>query len=170
MGNRRAMAERTLAERLQPSLLDRLTDDAPENTKEGRDARVIDIGRLREIIQRDLSMLLNTTDQTGLVDPEIYPRAARSVINFGIHDTSGAFSTLDHARTIRDSITHAISAFEPRIVNGSVQVELRSEEKAGEMQVAFDIRAVMWAQPMPLELYLRSRVDMTTGEVEIERS
>ncbi|NVK14490.1 MAG: type VI secretion system baseplate subunit TssE, partial [Rhodobacteraceae bacterium] len=32
------------------------------------------------------------------------------------------------------------------------------------------IRADMWAQPMPLELYLRSKVDLTTGEVEMERA
>jgi type VI secretion system protein ImpF len=26
----------------------------------------------------------------------------------------------------------------------------------------------MWAQPMPLELYLRSKVDVTSGEVTLE--
>ncbi|MEX0351313.1 MAG: type VI secretion system baseplate subunit TssE [Paracoccaceae bacterium] len=164
------MAERTLAERLQPSLLDRLTDDAPETQKEGRDARVIDVGRLREIIQRDLSMLLNTTDHSDLIDSETYPHASKSVVNFGIRETSGAFSTMERARLIQRSIAEAVAVFEPRIVDGSVMVELRSEERSGEMHVEFDIRAVMWAQPMPLELYLRSRVDVTTGEVAIERS
>ncbi|MDP5217217.1 type VI secretion system baseplate subunit TssE [Ruegeria sp. 2205SS24-7] len=164
------MAERTLAERLQPSLLDRLTDDAPETQKEGRDARVIDVSRLREIIQRDLSMLLNTTDHSDLIDPKNYPHAAKSVVNFGIRETSGAFSTMERARLIQRSIADAVAVFEPRIVDGSVMVELRSEERSGEMQIEFDIRAVMWAQPMPLELYLRSRVDVTTGEVAIERN
>ncbi|WP_372571947.1 type VI secretion system baseplate subunit TssE [Ruegeria jejuensis] len=164
------MAERTLAERLQPSLLDRLTDDAPETQKEGRDARVIDVSRLREIIQRDLSMLLNTTDHSDLIDAKTYPHAAKSVVNFGIRETSGAFSTMERARLIQRSIADSVAVFEPRIVDGSVMVELRSEERSGEMQIDFDIRAVMWAQPMPLELYLRSRVDVTTGEVSIERS
>ncbi|WP_092370462.1 type VI secretion system baseplate subunit TssE [Cribrihabitans marinus] len=163
------MVEKTLSERLQPSLLDRLTDDEPGQRKEGRDARVIDVSRLREIIQRDLSMLLNTTDQTDLIDPEIYPQAARSVLNYGIRETSGAFSTMARAKIIKRSIQKAIETFEPRIVQGSVMVELRSQERAGEMHVEFDIRAVMWAQPMPLELYLRSKVDVTTGELEIER-
>lgn len=163
------MAERALAERLQPSLLDRLTDNAPDEKKEGRDARVIDMGRLREIIQRDLSMLLNTTDHSTLIDAEDYPNAAHSVLNYGIRDSSGTFSTLTQAKALQKSIVKAIEVFEPRIVKSSVAVELRSEERAGEMHVEFDIRAVMWAQPMPLELYLRSRVDVTTGEVEIER-
>ncbi|WP_170775549.1 type VI secretion system baseplate subunit TssE [Ruegeria lacuscaerulensis] len=164
------MAEKTLAERLQPSLLDRLTDNAPDQLKEGRDARVIDVGRLREIIQRDLSLLLNTTDQSDLIDEDIYPNAAKSVLNYGIRETSGAFSTLRQAQRIQRSISDAIEAFEPRIVKGSVSVDLRSEKGSGEMHVEYDIRAVMWAQPMPLELYLRSRVDVTTGEVAIERS
>ncbi|KIC45655.1 type VI secretion protein [Ruegeria sp. ANG-S4] len=164
------MAEKTLAERLQPSLLDRLTDNAPEERKEGRDARVIDVGRLREIIQRDLSMLLNTTDQSDMIDEDVYPHAAKSVLNYGIRETSGAFSTFRQAQRIQKSIADSIEVFEPRIVKGSVAVDLRSESKAGDMHVEFDIRAVMWAQPMPLELYLRSRVDVTTGEVAIERS
>jgi type VI secretion system protein ImpG len=35
--------------------------------------------------------------------------------------------------------------------------------------VYFDIRAEMWAQPLPMELYLRSEVDVTTGELKLER-
>ncbi|MEM7317565.1 MAG: type VI secretion system baseplate subunit TssE [Pseudomonadota bacterium] len=163
------MAEKTLAERLQPSLLDRLTDDNPGDLKETRDSRVIDVSRLREIIQRDLSLLMNTTDQSDVIDAKAYPHAAKSVLNYGIRETSGSFSTMQRARIIQKSIEAAVEVFEPRIVKGSVGVELRSEERAGEMHVEFDIRAVMWAQPMPLELYLRSRVDVTTGEVEIER-
>lgn len=54
-----------MSERLQPSLLDRLTDDDPTNPREGREARVIDIRRLRDIIQRDLGWLLNTTNNDG---------------------------------------------------------------------------------------------------------
>ena len=56
------MADKNIAERLQPSLLDRLTDDAPGDLQEARDMRVIDIRRLREIVQRDLSFLLNTNN------------------------------------------------------------------------------------------------------------
>ncbi|WP_171132988.1 MULTISPECIES: type VI secretion system baseplate subunit TssE [unclassified Ruegeria] len=164
------MAEKALVERLQPSLLDRLTDNAPDQLKEGRDARVIDVGRLREIIQRDLSLLLNTTDQSDLIDEDVYPHAAKSVLNYGIRETSGSFSTIRQAQRIQQSIADSIEVFEPRIVKGSVVVDLRSKQRSGEMHVEFDIRAVMWAQPMPLELYLRSRVDVTTGEVAIERS
>ncbi len=164
------MADKTLVERLQPSLLDRLTDSDPGNPKETRETRVIDIVRLREIVQRDLSWLLNTNSMESMIeDPEDYPNVLSSVLNYGVREVSGEFSTMRRADLIRASIERAITVFEPRIVPGSAMVDLHPEEKGADMFVSFDIRAAMWAQPVPLELYLRSRVDVTTGEVELER-
>ena len=99
-----------MAERLQPSLLDRLTDDQPSNPSEGRDARVIDIRRLREIIQRDLSWLLNTTNNDGWIDPARHPLAARSVLNYGVRDVAGDYAIKDKALAIRKSIMACIEA------------------------------------------------------------
>ncbi len=164
------MADKTIAERLQPSLLDRLTDNEPGSVKESRDSRVIDVVRLREIIQRDLSWLLNTNNIESTFDPEIYPNVARSVLNYGLREVSGAFSTSERAELIRRSIEQAISAHEPRIIEGSVDVALSSDDDGNDMTVSLNIRADMWAQPLPLELYLRSQVDVTTGEVSVERS
>jgi len=164
------MADKTIAERLQPSLLDRLTDNEPGSTKESRDIRVIDVSRLREIIQRDLSWLLNTSNIENTFDPEVYPNVARSVLNYGLTEISGVFSTTERAEFIRRSIERAISVHEPRIIQGSVDVSLTPEDDGSDMTVSLNIRADMWAQPLPLELYLRSQVDVTTGEVSVERS
>ncbi|MCG7625379.1 type VI secretion system baseplate subunit TssE [Epibacterium sp. Ofav1-8] len=163
------MADKTLAERLQPSLLDRLTDDAPSERKETRDSRVIDVVRLREIIQRDLSWLLNTQNGGHFIDEERFPSVSRSVLNYGLHEVTGEFTAKEKMREIRDSIRSAIQAYEPRIIDGSVDVTLVDAEDTTQMTVALEIRADMWAQPMPLELYLRSKVDLTTGEVHMDR-
>ncbi|WP_109465068.1 type VI secretion system baseplate subunit TssE [Albibacillus kandeliae] len=164
------MADKTISERLQPSLLDRLTDKEPGQLKETRDFRVIDLSRLREIIQRDLSWLLNTNNIESSLDPEIYPNVTRSVLNYGLREVSGEFSTAERAELIRRSIEKAIEIHEPRIIRGSVDVALSPEDDEGEMTIALNIRADMWAQPLPMELYLRSKVDVTTGEVLVERS
>lgn len=163
------MADKMMSERLQPSLLDRLTDDDPTSQSEGRDARVIDIRRLREIVQRDLSWLLNTNNAETWIDPDRYPLAARSVLNYGVREVAGDFASKDRAQVIRKSIAAAIEAFEPRIRRGSTQVEMRSEDTARSTIISFDIRADMWAEPIPLELYLRSSIDTTTGEIALER-
>ncbi len=55
------MAELTPKERLQPALLDRLTDDEPEKPQESRDKRVLSTNRLRECVLRDLAWLFNAS-------------------------------------------------------------------------------------------------------------
>jgi type VI secretion system protein ImpF len=164
------MADKTLAERLQPSLLDRLTDDSPDDRLESRDQRVIDMRRLREIVQRDLSWLLNTSNNEDWIDPEKYPHVARSVVNYGVEAVSGEFTNERRAELIRLSIARAIEVFEPRIRRGTTRVEMRTENVARRTTINYDIRSEMWAEPIPVELYLRSSVDVTTGEVTLERS
>jgi type VI secretion system protein ImpF len=163
------MADNMLTERLQPSLLDRLTDDAPTERQETRAHRAIDISRLREIIKRDLAWLLNTNNIENMIDTKAYPNVTRSVLNYGVGEVAGEYSTSQRAELIRKSIHRAISIHEPRIITGSAAVELREEDNKGETQIAFDIHADMWAQPVPLELFLRSKVDVTTGEVTLDR-
>lgn len=163
------MADLTITERLQPSLLDRLTDTDPSNPNEARDSRVIDIRRLRDIIQRDLSWLLNSQNADTMIDAIRYPNAADSVLNYGLREVSGEYSSQERAQLIRTSIIRAISRFEPRIAAGSLDVELRSQDNLRQTVVTFEIRADMWALPVPLELYLRSEVDVTTGELKLER-
>ena len=163
------MADKTLIERLQPSLLDRLTDDDPGNPRENRDSRVIDLTRLRDIVQRDLSWLLNTTNIENTFDAEMYPRVSDSVLNYGLGVVSGEYSSERRAELIRRAIAKAITKHEPRIVEGSVDVILRPDNNSNDMTVDLEIHADMWAQPTPMELYLRSSVDVVSGEVNVER-
>lgn len=163
------MADKTIMERLQPSLLDRLTDQDSSTLSEARDARVIDLRQLRQIIERDLSWLLNTNNQDTLIDADRYPNVSKSVLNFGLRDVAGDYSTVERAELIRKSIQRAIEMFEPRIRKGSILVDFREGERNRETVISFDIRADMWAQPVPLELYLRTEVDVTTGELQVER-
>ncbi|MEM9432115.1 MAG: type VI secretion system baseplate subunit TssE [Pseudomonadota bacterium] len=163
------MADRTIAERLQPSLLDRLTDHAPDKAGEGRDERVIDVRRLRDIIRRDLAWLLNTNNHESLIDTELHRNVVRSTVNYGIREVAGEMSTVRRAQEIRDTIAEAIRRFEPRIEPESVKVELRQTEQRTESVINFDIRAAMWAQPVPLELYIRSEVNVVTGELKLEQ-
>ncbi|HWW69922.1 MAG TPA: type VI secretion system baseplate subunit TssE, partial [Duganella sp.] len=55
------MAELTSRDRLQPSLLDRLSDDDSQARLESREQRVLSMRGLRKAVLRDLGWLLNTT-------------------------------------------------------------------------------------------------------------
>ena len=83
------MAELTPAERLQPSLLDRLTDEDPKSKKESRDRRVLSIPQLRAGVIRDLDWLLNTAHLEGVQPLEAYPEVARSTVNYGMPELTG---------------------------------------------------------------------------------
>lgn len=164
------MADRTITERLQPSLLDRLTDPDPGELKERREDRVIDVRRLRDIIQRDLAWLLNTNNHETMIDVDTYPNVVNSVVNYGLREVAGELSSVERALKIRSMIHMAIERFEPRIRAGTLDVELRVDSGSSESVISYDIRAEMWAQPMPLELYLRSEVNVATGELKLDRT
>jgi type VI secretion system protein ImpF len=165
------MAELTTQERLQPSLLDRLTDEEPGRREEGRDSRVISAARLRECVIRDLSWLLNCTHAEATQPLDGAPQVAASVYNFGIPDLAGvALSGLDLAR-MEQRLRDAILVFEPRLIAETLQVRARADgARMDRRSVVFDIQAEMWAQPLPLNLYLKTEVDLETGRLDVVES
>lgn len=163
------MVERLLEERLQPSLLDRLTDHARDTTREPASAWIIDVPRLRQIIQRDLRWLLNTANLAAGQDLSEYPHVARSVLNYGISDISGAIARPGRASDICQAIRRAIEAFEPRLLPESLHIDMRQDQAGTGAVIAFDIRAELWAEPVPIDLYLRTALDITTGEVTLKK-
>jgi type VI secretion system protein ImpF len=162
------VAELTPQERLQPALLDRLTDDDRGATTESRDQRVLSVQRLRAALLRDLGWLLNTGHLATFESFDQYPEAARSVLNYGIPDLSGL--TVAGADTVRieKAVRQAIVDFEPRIAPHSLRVGI--EARAGGLArsaMVFRIEGELWAKPMPQTLYLKTEVDLETGNVSV---
>src|SRR4051812_36381375 len=116
------MAELTAAERLQPALLDRLTDNEIEQKQESRDKRVLSMRVLREAVIRDLRWLLNTVSLNTVQSLEEHPLAARSVINFGMPDLSGKTSSGLDLSALERGLRQVIWDYEPRILRDSLQV------------------------------------------------
>ncbi|GGA10521.1 type VI secretion system baseplate subunit TssE [Neptunicoccus cionae] len=165
-----ARAELSDRERLQPSLLDRLTDKSPTEQKDSAAERYIDVRRLRDIILRDLGWLLNTANNEDFIDPARYPHAARSTLNFGISDIAGRKVLQTDAKTLESSIKEAIYALEPRIIPGTLEVTAaKATPDAADSQITMDIRGELWATPVPLELYLRTRLDVADGDLVIDK-
>jgi type VI secretion system protein ImpF len=162
------VAELTQKERLQPSLLDRLTDDEPEATQEARDRRVISPARLRECVQRDLTWLLNTTRLSALEPLDAHPAAQASVINYGMPDLTGRTASGVDARALERTLVQVIAAYEPRLLKRSIKVRLFVDpERMSHNAMIFDIEAELWAQPLPLRLFLRTEIDLETGGVAV---
>jgi type VI secretion system protein ImpF len=162
------MAELTPLERLQPSLLDRLTDDDPGNQKESREKRVFSIRRLKESVLRDLAWLLNTTNLGEALDPEQYPDVAVSVLNFGIPDLAGVTSSAVNTTALGKEIRRAVLAFEPRILPKDLKVKLMvSGESMSHNSLTMRIEGELWAVPVPLHLLVDTSVDLETGTIAV---
>lgn len=164
------MAELTPMERLQPALLDRLTDEAPDKKQEAREERVITRQKLRAAVLRDLGWLFNTTRPSDNIEWHGLPHAERSVINFGLPALSGeTASTLDIG-DLEARIRRAIVDFEPRIDASTLRVQALATKNALEHhnQIQFEIYGQLWAQPVPIEMLLRTEVDLETGQVDVQ--
>ena len=162
------MADLTQKERLQPSLLDRLTDNEPERRQESRDARVLSPSRLRDCVRRDLAWLLNTTHLKAMQSLDEYPQVARSVLNYGLPDLAGRTTSSLDTTMLEQVIRKVILDFEPRLVARTLRVKLFVDEKQmNHNSMSFDIEAELWAQPLPLRLFLRTAIDLETGTTEV---
>ncbi|MEJ2620319.1 MAG: type VI secretion system baseplate subunit TssE [Candidatus Thiodiazotropha sp.] len=153
---------------LQPSLLDRLTDDEPGKTKESQDKRVVSMRRLRQCVLRDLVWLMNTTNLETTEDLEAYPEVAHSVLNYGIDELSGHLvSGLDLTRLER-MVRQAVQDFEPRILPNSVKVRsVRDAGKESHNQLVFEIEGQLWAIPTPSHLLIKTQIDLEEGGVTL---
>ena len=164
------MADLLAQDRLQPSLLDRLVDHAPGERRESDDKRTLTRQALRQAVLRDLGWLFNATAHGLAYDDKRYPHAARSVLNYGLPMLSGQFTSSIQRVSMEQALKNAIVQFEPRILPRTLEVELVMEGSAldSHNRIGLTIRGMLWAQPVPLEFLLRSRIDLEEGRIEIE--
>ena len=164
------MAEQlTPQERLQPALLDRLTDDEPDKKLEPREHRVLSKSRMRQAVLRDLAWLFNTTKLEATLAMDRLPFARRSVINFGLPALSGQTASSLEVNDLEKAIKQAILDFEPRILPSSLRVKaIEMADFDQHNVIGVEISGMLWAQPVPLEMLVRTEIDLETGQVEIE--
>jgi len=157
-------------DRLQPALLDRLTDDDVESRAETPETRVINRQRMREMVLRDLAWLFNAAAPgSAAIDWSRAAHARNSVLNYGLPPLSGqTASTLDPL-VLQARVRQAILDHEPRILPAtlSVEVVLSQAQMDHHNQIGFRISGQLWAQPVPLELLLQTDIDLETGRVAV---
>jgi type VI secretion system protein ImpF len=156
-------------DRLQPALLDRLTDDEPDARHEAADSRVISRNRLRDLVLRDLAWLFNATSPGNRVDWSRAAHAKRSVINYGLPALSGETASTIDPMELQARVKQAILDHEPRILPHTLVVEALTTEIQLDHhnQIGLRISGQLWAQPVPLELLLHTDIDLETGRVAV---
>jgi type VI secretion system protein ImpF len=164
------MADTFSRDRLQPALLDRLIDENPGSGVEPLDARSMTKVRLRQSVLRDLSWLLNAqASLDASVDETAFAHALRSTLNYGMPALSGMLVSKIEIADLEAAIRQAILDFEPRVLPGTLQVRgIVPDDPLGHHNViSFEINGQLWAQPYPLELLLKTDVDLESGMIEL---
>ena len=97
------------------------------------------------------------------------PYARRSVINFGLSAHSGQTASSLEIEDLEQDVRQAILDFEPRILPESLEVKALVELSALDHHnvIGIQIHGQLWAQPVPLELLIRTEFDLETGNVQI---
>jgi type VI secretion system protein ImpF len=163
------MAHAGARDSLQPALLDRLTDHDPSRTVDRRDERIVTRSQLRTFVLRDLSWLFNTTNLGLDASLAGYPLVAESTLNYGLPPLSGTVLSSLELPALERALAEAIRRFEPRILPHSVSVRgvPPRDPLVHHNVLSFEISGELWGQPYPLELLLKTDVDLESGEIRI---
>ncbi|MFH1843615.1 MAG: type VI secretion system baseplate subunit TssE [bacterium] len=155
-------------DRLQPSLLDRLTDEDPSQKSEAPEHRVLSMEALRQCVLRDLGWLFNTGDLDAIENLKDYPLVAESTLNYGIAHLAGTQKSSIEARDIERRLRQALVRFEPRILRDTVKVEfLVGEHGPSYNAITCYIEGMLWADPVPLHIFLKTEADLEMGTFAI---
>ena len=165
------MGQWSLKERLQPSLLDRLTDLQPEKKKESVSQQSMSQRQFKEAVIRDLGWLLNSVALEVCEDLEKYSAVKRSVLNFGLPDLSGHTSSTIDVRFVEKAIREAILLYEPRIIKNSLEVKVHSNPDAmAHNALVFEIAGAVFGQPSPFQVVLQSELDLESTDFTLKES
>src|SRR5262245_21054497 len=157
-------------DRINPSLLDRLTDEAPGGA--GGRGGSSSLSELRRSVLRDLSWLFNTTQVLYAESADAWPQVRNSVLNYGLPPLAGTHASAIDLQRLERALKQAIIDFEPRILPDSVSVKAQLERESLDHHnvVSLHIAGLLWAQPVPIELLLRTQLDLESGQNQVEET
>ena len=143
-----------------PSVLDRLIDLDPRESREAPRSRTSNVTDLRQAVRRDLEWLLNTRTIMNPADSQL-EEAKRSVAFYGLPDFTGigASSNVEQRRLL-ESLETAIKTFEPRFLDVKIILEPMNEL---ERQLRFRIEARLDVDPAPVPIAFDSVVQSGVG-------
>jgi type VI secretion system protein ImpF len=156
-----------------PSILDKLLGGAIEEGARPHQhfpvPRLAGFGEreLRQVIQRDIALLLNDVQFEAAIPLDDYPEVRTSVLNQGLPELTGR--SLDRttmaARGVE--ITAALRAFEQRLRPETIRVVFDSSRIEAENKLHFSISGEIRNALEESWVQFQSTVDLDDGRVEV---
>lgn len=152
-----------------PCLFERLLDDEPRKQVEAWDRHHCDMRMMRQIVQRNITQILNTANIERQLHPQRHRYVAQSVINYGIGPLVGGYSTPHNWSDLETMIRQALIRFEPRLIPETILISLIGDRQSPACNgiIKFEIRGKVWWQPQPFDLAVGARYDIETDSATL---
>jgi type VI secretion system protein ImpF len=151
---------------LVPSVLDRLVDERPEESREPPKSRNQLFRDFKQSVRRDLENLLNTHSRCTSY-PAHLAELEFSLVNYGIPDVRGAdMGTAEGRAAFTRIVEGVIRKFEPRFQQ--VRVALLDNTDPLDRMLRFRIEALLRIDPAPEPVVFDTSVQPVTGNVEVK--
>lgn len=150
---------------LTPSVLDRLIDYEPKESKEASKARLRSLKEYKQFIKRDLEWLLNCRAYPGEIDEKL-EEVNKSMAVYGLPDITGisAKSAQEQLRLTK-TLENIIEIFEPRFINVKVTLQPISNL---DKSLRFHIEAQLDIEPAPEPIAFDTVLELGSSQFEIK--
>lgn len=148
-----------------PSILDRLIDEAPEQSREAPISAQQFLRDLRMSVRRDVENLLNSRQRFDAA-PDGMRDLCTSVYEYGIPDVAGTnLSSKRRRDEFLKLIEGELREHEPRFK--TVRVVPSAETGSLQRTLRFRIEALMHAEPAPEQIQFDSRIEPVTRAFQV---
>lgn len=152
--------------RVSLSVLDRLVDYEPGESREARRSHTASIKELKRAVLRDIEWLLNT--RHGYEVPDDLEETKRSVVCYGLPDfTAISIANSNELSRLSDDIKDTITFFEPRFLDLAIIFEPISNT---DRQIRFRIEARLDTEPSPEPILFDTVLNSGTGGFSVTES
>ena len=146
------------------SVLDRLIDYEPANSRDPVSSRSKTLRQLKDAVRRDLEWLLNTRQVVGL--PADLKELHHSVAAFGLPDFANlSAGQIDDQKQMRSDIEAAIRLFEPRLEDVVVTLQ---PSHSKERLMHFRIDGRLNVEPAPEPISFDTVLQLVSGQYLIK--
>jgi len=150
-----------------PSLLDRLIDYEPKESRESPKSRSANLRELKLSVRRDLEFLLNSRSFPDEI-PESLEELNKSVALYGLPDfTRSNVKNPSEQIKLTEQLESVIRIFEPRLMDLQITLDPVNDI---ERSLRFRILAQLKVDPVPEPIAFDTILQMGSGEFEVKES
>lgn len=122
---------------------------------------------LKEHLAQDLANLLGTINLDAVQFLEDFDFVRNSVLNYGMLDLSRLSTEDSRTPKVAKELRAALLANEPRLIEETLVVKLRSFGADSGQRIAFDISAEMAARPVDVPMEFVAEIDTGAGKISM---